>query len=396
MLQFPDRKVSGRRKYPQQFLHAVVSASWLAFCGIALAQEGYVGATICGSCHPTEYESQSQSNHANALHRGSSAAQLPIPAGKPGESTDTSVAQFEFRKAPADFSVTVTLGSEQKQIPIDWIFGAGDQGYTFFSRLSPRQFLEHRVSYYKRYAGFDITPGQRASTSNSLGDAIGTTLSSTEALRCLRCHSTYVKQTPDGPDFSSLVPGVGCERCHGPGTAHVKAMRSGASNHRITNPGKLSGDDLLLMCGECHRTEPPPGMPFDDPVLTRFQPVGLQLSACFQKSNGGITCTTCHNPHENAHREDDGFYNRRCSNCHNGAEQVKCKAQPAGDCVSCHMPKTTPLPYMVFTDHWIRVLGASISQIKLRSWFQELYMAAWFRRAWVNVVRKELTAVVAP
>jgi Cytochrome c554 and c-prime len=354
MRQGTDLNVSSRKKHRRVFGPAVLAVCCLISGIVLRAQEGYVGAQVCGSCHPQEYKTQSQSNHANTLHPASTIARLEVPGGSAAESTEINAARFEFRKASDEYSVIVKLGDQQKQIPIDWIFGAADQGYTFFSRLAGGQFLEHRLSYYKRKGGFDITPGQRVHTPLSLQEAMGMRLSSNEAFRCLHCHSTYVKQTPDGPDFNSVVPGVTCERCHGPGAAHVNAIRAGAAERRILNPAKLSGDDLLLLCGECHRSEPPPGMLFDDPVLTRFQPVGLQLSACFQKSNAGITCTTCHSPHEDARRNAADFYDRRCIGCHNGTSRVKCKVQPAGECVSCHMAKTRPLPYMIFTDHWIR------------------------------------------
>src|SRR5437773_847375 len=359
MRQRTDRQVCGCKNCPLGFAPAVLIGCCVISGSVLLAQEGYVGAKVCATCHPEEYKSQSQSNHANALHPASTIGRLEIPAGSAVESTEADAARFEFRKSSAGYSVTVSLGGEQKQVPIDWVFGAADQGYTFFSRLSPGQFLEHRLSYYKRKPGFDITPGQRTHTSSSVEEAVGIHLSPMEAFRCLRCHSTYLKQMPDGPDFSSVVPGVTCERCHGPGAAHVNAIKSGASDRRILNPGKLSGDELLLMCGECHRAEPPPGMLFDDPVVARFQPVGLQMSACFQKSNGGIACTTCHDPHENVRRNANDFYNKRCVNCHNRASQRRCKVQTAGECVSCHMPKIRPLPHMSFTDHWIRMVSAS-------------------------------------
>jgi hypothetical protein len=345
------------RRYPQGFALAILVGVCLISRSILVAQEGYVGAKVCGTCHPEEYKRQSQSNHANALHPASTIAQLEVPGGWGAESTDVNAAHFEFRKGPAEYTVTVALGKEEKEIPIHWVFGAADQGYTFFSRLSKGQFLEHRLSYYKRKGGFDITPGHGAHTSRSLEQAVGVPASPAAAFRCLRCHSPYVKQTPEVPDFSSVVPGVTCERCHGPGAGHVNAILSGASERRILNPGKLSGDELLLMCGGCHRTEPPPGTLFDDPIVTRFQPIGLQMSACFQKSNGAITCTTCHNPHENARSSADGFYTQRCVNCHNRPSIRRCAVQPASGCISCHMPKTTPLPYMSFTDHWIRVLS---------------------------------------
>jgi hypothetical protein len=110
------------------------------------------------------------------------------------------------------------------------------------------------------------------------------------------------------------------------------------------------------MCGECHRNEPePPETRPDQPIVTRFQPVGLQLSACFQKSNAAITCLTCHNPHQDVRRDDDAFYDSRCLSCHSGPSTRSCKINPKEGCIHCHMPKATPAPQLVFSDHWIRV-----------------------------------------
>jgi hypothetical protein len=355
MRQRTDPHVRGRKNCPQGLAAAVLIGCCLVSSSILVAQEGYVGAKVCASCHPEEYKSQSQSSHANTLHPASTISRLEVPGGGAVESSDINAAHFEFRKGSDEYSVTVTLGKDQKQIPINWVFGAADQGYTFLSLVSKGHFLEHRLSYYKRKGGFDITPGQGPNTSESLEQALGVPVSSAEAFRCFECHSTYVKQTPDGPDLSSVVPGVTCERCHGPGAAHVNAILSRASDRRILNPGKLSGDELLSLCGECHRTDPPAGVLFDDPIVTRFQPIGLQMSACFQKSNGAITCTTCHNPHQNARRSADGFYEQRCLDCHNRPSARRCRVQPQGGCVGCHMVKTTLFRYMSFTDHWIRV-----------------------------------------
>ncbi|MBM3775967.1 MAG: hypothetical protein FJW37_12525 [Acidobacteria bacterium] len=343
------------------------------------AEDRYAGAKACGACHPKHYASQSASTHALSLHRSQEISKFPyLPEGRAGE-------HHEFRKTDAGYWVTVKAGGSQMEIPIHWILGANDQGLTFFSRLGAGEYLEHRLSYYTRKGGYDVTAGHAATRPGTLEEALGARMSPAEAFRCLACHSTSLAQTASGPDFDSVVAGVTCERCHGPGAAHVEAMKSGSKLRQIRNPGKLPGERLVSMCGECHRTEPPPGVAFDDPIVTRFQPVGLQMSACFSSSDGALTCTTCHNPHENARRGDDRYYEQKCLACHNpqtgkqprpplppdlknagrqrasGALKASspvpgkpCRTQARAGCIGCHMPKTKPLAWVEFTDHWIR------------------------------------------
>ena len=336
--------------------------------GSVRAQEGYVGAEVCGACHADKFATQSRSNHAQALFRVSGSEALDFaPSGSGGESSDLKGARFDYWKKKSNYFVVVTLGNRQRKIPIEWVFGAGDQGRTFFSRLMDGKFLlEHRLSYYTRKNGFYITPGHLPGSSPSLEEAFGLGVPTDVAFDCFNCHSTYVKKTAAGaPDFDSVVPGVKCERCHGPGAAHLAAVTSGEAEIRIRNPGRLPGKELVRMCGGCHRNEPsPPGMPIEHPMTARFQPVGLQQSACFQKSGGAITCLTCHNPHENVRRGDDAFYNARCLTCHSAPTAAQCPVNASDDCIRCHMPKVRPLPYLTFSDHWIKRPGKPISQTR--------------------------------
>ncbi len=339
--------------------------------GILRAQEGYVGAERCGACHADKFAIQSRSNHAKALHPVSElVGRDSVPSGSVVESPDFKGARFDYLKRKSDYFVVVTLGNRQRRVPIQWVFGAGDQGRTFFSHLSVDRYgkflLEHRMSYYKSKNGFDITTGHPPGLSRSLEKALGLDFTPAAAFQCFNCHSTYVKQTASGaPDFASVVPGVKCERCHGAGGAHVAAITSGAAETRIRNLGRLSGKELVRMCGECHRNEPaPPGMPIEHPIVTRFQPVGLQQSACFQKSGGTITCLTCHDPHEDVRRGDDAFYDARCLTCHSVPSATQCPVNSSDGCIGCHMPRSTPLPYLTFSDHWIRVPRKPNSQAK--------------------------------
>jgi hypothetical protein len=124
-------------------------------------------------------------------------------------------------------------------------------------------------------------------------------------------------------------------------------------------PGSSSAQSLVTFCATCHRDSPPPGLKVTDPVVARFAPVGFQESACFRKSGGKFSCLTCHDPHRETPREA-AFFRGVCAGCHGaGRAEKACPVQPAGDCVSCHMPRRIIQRNGIFTDHWSRVVRES-------------------------------------
>src|SRR5262249_1146746 len=119
---------------------------------------------------------------------------------------------------------------------------------------------------------------------------------------------------------------------------------------------------LVEACGECHRL-PPPGGTSDqpereNPESIRFAPVGLMASRCFQAS-GRLSCLTCHDP-PSATRPAPAFYAGKCLGCHTADAPVEsaCRRAARADCLPCHMPKSSPVPFLTFTDHRIRVVNA--------------------------------------
>ncbi len=156
-----------------------------------------------------------------------------------------------------------------------------------------------------------------------------------------------------------MIPNVGCERCHGPGRQHVEAAERHADSAALAMPfgaGQSTPVDEMRMCGSCHRL---PGMGDrrpgrrDNPVLVRFQPVGLMQSACYRKSPGTLSCTTCHDPHART-STDTPAYEAVCLSCHQGPNRTPCPVAPANGCVGCHMPRRDVFRGMTMTDHWIR------------------------------------------
>jgi hypothetical protein len=173
--------------------------------------------------------------------------------------------------------------------------------------------------------------------------ALGKVQDAETIYRCFNCHATGVKP---GPNLDSMLAGVTCDRCHAGSTDH--ALRPGQKNP--SRPRNRSA--VVVLCGECHRLPDPASAQAkpDDPFLIRFAPVGLMASRCFRKSSD-LSCTTCHNPHEDV-RHDNVFYASKCIGCHVN-QPPACKANVSESCIGCHMPKRSPAPYLVFTDHRI-------------------------------------------
>jgi hypothetical protein len=162
-----------------------------------------------------------------------------------------------------------------------------------------------------------------------------------------------------------MIPGVRCEACHGPGSVHVAAMRSGnARGSHIFNPGRLSTGRITAFCGSCHRTAA------DEQRLkihglenVRFQGYRLERSACYSAQDSRISCIACHDPHRRVVTAAS-YYDGKCLACHARAgASTAHEARPCPvatrNCVTCHMPQVAvPGAHYRFTDHFIRVVKA--------------------------------------
>ncbi len=184
-----------------------------------------------------------------------------------------------------------------------------------------------------------------------MAQALGITQDAATITRCFSCHATGVKRGlhPDGPDLSAMLPGVSCERCHGPGASHA----ANPSRVNIVVRSGTSAKDSVQFCAECHRG--PGSVDLAEPASIRYQPVGLSASRCFAVS-GRLSCLTCHDAHANASLEGES-YTARCLGCHaeGGRVIAACGRATRQDCVPCHMKKQSSFPFLTFTDHRIRV-----------------------------------------
>lgn len=177
--------------------------------------------------------------------------------------------------------------------------------------------------------------------------------------RCIYCHTTHGYVADQR--IVDLVANVNCEKCHGPGSEHVRLARIGP-NPPPFSVGQASWDteSEIQLCGDCHRLPRSVSekeiREYPD-VLARFQPIGLLRSRCYLETGRSLKCTTCHNPHRSLNEIDDSKHVSDCVNCHrqNESDHVACPVSPETGCIECHMPTIELDQGLKFHDHWIRV-----------------------------------------
>ncbi|NIM02205.1 MAG: tetratricopeptide repeat protein [Acidobacteria bacterium] len=217
---------------------------------------------------------------------------------------------------------------------------------------------------------------------------------------CIFCHNGRVEPVAGERNLyrEPLAMGIGCERCHGPGSAHLAAREDppdpwgepGQADPTIVNPARLPREQRLEVCFQCHLGDTSatvrvvrhgrslqdfrPGMritdvlvPFryEQPTVSSYSLVSqadrMILSRCYLESEGRLECLTCHNPHIPVYERPPGSFRDNCRICHDlqactATAEARSGTAPPDDCVACHMRRAEPNDrrHSIFTDHWIR------------------------------------------
>ena len=213
---------------------------------------------------------------------------------------------------------------------------------------------------------------------------------------CADCHSTAVVKGYDATahryETRFAEVSVGCEACHGPGSAHAAPTLGNPRPALALGRGQQAE---INACAPCHSRRSQladgftPQRSFFDHYAPALLDVGLYhadgqildevyVYGSFLQSRmheAGVTCGDCHEPHSAKLR---GEGNALCVGCHNEAGHPDFPSLPLGrydsprhhlhepgspgaQCVNCHMPART---YMVVDDrrdHGFRVPRPDLS-----------------------------------
>ncbi|QDV41335.1 hypothetical protein Enr13x_11730 [Stieleria neptunia] len=326
------------------------------------AQPTSVGKLVCRECHPENFELHQHSGHADTFATTLESevakrfADKALDAGEP-------YGVFQYRFGEDGLQTRRMADPNQGPFRLQYVLGSGRNAMTLLTLIDDNgpevAGVEHRISWFGSHGDFGLTPGHVGMVPDNETEHWGNVVRGESVRQCVSCHTTT--GTVVGTEIVNLVADVNCEKCHGPGSEHVRQARTSSSPPPYS-VGRKQWDleSELQLCGDCHRLPrhiDPLALREYANELLRFQPVGLLRSECYLESDGTFMCSTCHNPHQDSKTKSTADYEQDCRNCHvpDSDDHVACSVSPTDGCIECHMPAKTFEQGMVFHDHWIRV-----------------------------------------
>jgi predicted CXXCH cytochrome family protein len=350
----PDRKLWQVTAYLRNLPQIAALSPRLATAQLPTSDTAhYMGSAACKNCHTEIYDRWKKTRMANVVQDPRARPEAIIPdLSKPDP-------LLTFTKE----DIALTYGSKWKQ---RYFKKVGDDYFVFPAqwdvthKLWRPYFVKNGTDWWAPF----YPPDNMQRPTGPLCDG---------------CHSVnYNIETKQVTEWN-----VGCEKCHGPGSAHVE--NQGKPN--IINPAKLNYVQANDTCIQCHSQ----GQPLTNPIRGKYYdwPVGFHMgkqlvdfwkledhklgelsfthfpdsTAHKNRMQGndfvqslmytrGVTCTSCHDPHGS---ENNAMLTKPvgeiCSTCHgpntqNGPHAPTIEAhthhaaRSAGsECVACHMPR---------------------------------------------------------
>jgi len=387
-----------RGRFAAIALACLITIAWSARPGTqpsqppsGVAEQGptFVGASTCQSCHRQAHETWTSGRHSKMIQPATLAS---VKADFSKDTVTLKGRRYRLRAANGEYFITESfLTGKPREHKVQYTLGSRRIQH-FLTTIDNGWMVILPPSWdVQRQQWFDnmeiVRPDEHDETLIQLWNK-----------NCVGCHVSQQENNyrPATRTYATRWTdfGTSCERCHGPGSAHVRVhadAKPGATiaDQLIVRPTRLDSKSSSMICAQCHslRDVIAPGYIAGADYYDHFQPllenrpqkaddpaywadarprrfsndaIGLWQSQCFLQ--GGATCTNCHRAHlpdVDKNPQLAPANNALCTQCHEkiGAavtEHTRHAARSAGSsCVECHMPKTVMSIKATMRDHTI-------------------------------------------
>jgi predicted CXXCH cytochrome family protein len=399
------------REKPRADPPATAAPTTAAPGAAAPAAAAFVDEKSCAGCHSAQSAGWQRSHHALAMQEVSAQSVL----GDFGDTSFTShgITTRFFRRdgkpfvradgpegKPADYEVKYVFGvTPLQQYLIELPGGrlqalsvAWDTQRKRWLHLYPKERIDHRDELHWS------KPSQNWN------------------FMCAECHSTGLEKKYDVAQNAYATRwqqiNVGCQACHGPGSAHIAWADAYAKEKKGSAPAAgamglqvdlKAGENRVQIetCARCHarRSVIAPnyeyGKRFMDTHLPALLAEGLyhadgqirdevyEYGSFLQSkmAQKGLRCSDCHDAHSGQLKAEG---NALCTSCHNAqapaaragidtaglkkldydspAHHFHAQGKPGSGCVECHAPRTTYMVVDPRADHSFRIPRPDLTQ----------------------------------
>ena len=344
------------------------------------AQNEYIGAEACQSCHQEAYDDWHNSHHDQAMMKASQESVL----GNFDNNTFShkGVNSLFYKKNDEFYVKTESRDGSYKDYRIDYTFGVEPlQQYLVAFPDGRYQALDiawdtENEKWFHLHPDLTIDPNEWL---HWTGGALNWNS------MCADCHSTNLEKNysadEDAFNTSWSILNVSCEACHGPAGNHAREASSGSYNKDksgLLQTAEIPSIDQVSQCAGCHSRRSSISSDalktgdFLDHYIPEFIRTGMYhpdgqildevyVYGSFLQSrmyHEGVECSDCHNPHSLSLKLTG---NELCGQCHKKEDfDVKMhhfhkEGSEGAQCVNCHMPGKFYMVNDFRHDHSFRV-----------------------------------------